>query len=143
MVVLLLCPTLEHVKWCTLGAEQHGTELELTLDGEVFDGGMLLPIIRDALVEAGILILSNIVRLAHPYGFHVVEMLPLMADLLDLLRLLLLLLLSLLVDFLDLWLVIVGGIFLIVVIIVVVGNLLLGGCFFVELDGETAWKQYM
>lgn len=49
VVALLL--GLEEVKRRTLGDEQDGLELELTLDGEVLDSKMLLPVVAQALVE--------------------------------------------------------------------------------------------
>ena len=133
MVVLLLVTTLEHVEWSTLGAEEDGTELKLTLHGEVLHGGMLLPIVGDGLVESSILVLGNIIRLAHPDGLHIVEMFPLMANFLDLLSLLFLLLI-IFIDFLNLGLVIIT--LLVFIIVIIIGNFLLGSLFSVELDGE-------
>ena len=132
LVELLLGTALEHVEGSALGAEEDGAELELTLDGEVLDGGVLLPVVGEGLVEGGILVLGDVVGLAHPDGLHGVEVLPLVADFLDLLGLLLLLGV-LLVDLLDLGLVVVA---LLVLVVVVVGDLLLGGLLGVELDGE-------
>ena len=131
LVELLLGTALEHVEGSALGAEEDGAELELTLDGEVLDGGVLLPVVGEGLVEGGILVLGDVVGLAHPDGLHGVEVLPLVADFLDLLGLLLLLGV-LLVDLLDLKLVVVA----LLVLVVVVGDLLLGGLLGVELDGE-------
>ena len=133
LVELLLGTALEHVEGGALGAEEDGAELELTLDGEVLDGGVLLPVVGEGLVEGGIFVLGDVVGLAHPDGLHGVEVLPLVADLLDLLGLLLLLGV-LLVDLLDLGLVVVA--LLVLVIVVIISDLLLGGLLGVELDGE-------
>ena len=97
---------------------------------------MLLPIVGDGLVECSILILGDIIRFAHPNGLHVVEMFPLMADLLDFLRLLLLLGLLLLIHFLNLGLVIIT-LGLIFIVVIIIGYLLLGSFFSVKFDGES------
>ena len=133
LVELLLGTALEHVEGGALGAEEDGAELELALDGEVLDGGVLLPVVGEGLVEGSVLVLGDVVGLAHPDGLHGVEVLPLVADLLDLLGLLLLLGVVL-VDLLDLGLVVVA--LLVLIVVVVIGDLLLGGLLGVELDGE-------
>ena len=118
LVALLLGTALEHVEGGALGAEEDGAELELTLDGEVLDGSVLLPVVGEGLVEGSVLVLGDVVGLAHPDGLHGVEVLPLVADLLDLLGLLLLLGV-ILVDLLDLGLVVV----LVVLVVVLRGAL--------------------
>jgi hypothetical protein len=60
VVALLL--GLEEVKRRTLGHEEDGLELELTLDREVLDGEMLLPIVAQALVERGVLLGGNFLK---------------------------------------------------------------------------------
>ena len=54
----------------------------------MLDGQMLLPVVGDRLVEGGVLLLGDIVGLAHPDLLLLVEELPLFFDLLDLLLLL-------------------------------------------------------
>ena len=135
-IVLLLGTTLKHVKGGTLGTEENGTELKLSLNGEVLDGSMLLPVVGNGLVEGGIFVLGDIIRLAHPDGLHVVEMLPFVADLLDFLGLFLLLGLLFLINLLNLGLVIISSIFILIVVIII-SDLLLGSLFGVELDGES------
>mmetsp|Transcript_10955 Transcript_10955/g.26530 ORF Transcript_10955/g.26530 Transcript_10955/m.26530 type:complete len:310 (+) Transcript_10955:1298-2227(+) len=94
---------------------------------------MLFPVVGDGLVESDIFVLGDFVGLAHPDGLGVVQVLPFVADLLDLLGLLFLLG-FLLIDFLDLWLVVVT--FVILVIVIIIGDFLFGGLFGVKLDGE-------
>ena len=89
-----------------LGDEEDGLELELTLNGEVLDGQVLLPVVRQALVEGGVLLLGDLLRVARPDGLRLVELLVGLLNLLDLLLLLVLLLL-LLIDLLDLGLLLV------------------------------------
>mmetsp|Transcript_1825 Transcript_1825/g.3298 ORF Transcript_1825/g.3298 Transcript_1825/m.3298 type:complete len:301 (+) Transcript_1825:1307-2209(+) len=92
---------------------------------------MLFPVVGDRLVERYIFILCDIIRLAHPDGLHVVEVLPLMADLLDLLGLLLLLS-FVLIDFLNL-----GLILIILIVFLIISNFLLGGLLGIKLDRES------
>ena len=54
----------------------------------MLDGQMLIPVVGDRLVEGGVLLLGDIVGLAHPDLLLLVEELPLFFDLLDLLLLL-------------------------------------------------------
>ena len=54
-VVLLLAAGLEHVEG-RARHEEHGAELELTLDGEVLDLEVLLPVVGQRLVEGGVLL---------------------------------------------------------------------------------------
>lgn len=51
LVRLLL--RLEHIEWCTLWYIQQGLELKLTLNGEVLHSEVILPIVRERLVEGG------------------------------------------------------------------------------------------
>ena len=82
-----------------LGDEEDSLELELTLNGEVFDGKVVLPVIRQALIESSILLGSDIGGVTSPDGLRLVELLVLDLLLLNLLRLLGLLLV---IDLLDL-----------------------------------------
>eukprot|EP00438_Fugacium_kawagutii_P014472 Skav223519 [mRNA] locus=scaffold1160:283543:284528:- [translate_table: standard] len=94
---------LKEIKGCPARHEKQGPELKLSLHAEVFHCKVVLPVIRQGLVEAGILFVSHILRLPHPQGLVLVELFPLMRDFFDLLGLLFLLfLLLLLVNFLDL-----------------------------------------
>merc|ERR1719506_1165031 len=121
--VALLLGWLELVEWSPLWHEDHGLELKLALDGEVLDGEVVLPVVADVLVEGGVLLLGDLVRVAHPEWLLLVHELPLVSDLLD--GLLLLLLLLVLIDLLNLWLVVIA--ILVLILILIVGDLLLGG----------------
>ena len=116
VVVLLLISPLKHIKGSPFRAKEHSLELQLSLDGKVLDGSMLLPIITDGLVEGRVLVLGDIVGLAHPEGLHVVEVFPFVGDFLDFLGLLFLLG-FVFVDFFDLGLVVVALVFIVVVIV--------------------------
>lgn len=70
----------------------------------MLDSEVVLPVVRQALVERAVLLLSDLGGVARPDGLGLVELLVLNGRLLDLLGLLLLLLL-LVVDLLDLGLV--------------------------------------
>ena len=98
-----------------LGDEEDSLELELTFDGEVLDSEVVLPVVGQALVERGILLLGDVLRVARPDRLRLVELLGRDLLLLDLLGLLLLGLV-LVLDFLDLGLVLllVLGNFLVV-----------------------------
>ena len=82
-----------------LGDEENRLELELTLNGEVLDGKVLLPVVGQALVESSVLLLGDLLRVTRPDGLRLVELLVLDLLLLNLLRLLGLLLV---IDLLDL-----------------------------------------
>merc|ERR1719454_1509720 len=111
---------LEEVKGRALRHEKDRGELELALDGKVLDRQVLLPIVRERLVEGAVLLLRHLLRLARPDRLLLVHEVPLVRHLLDLLLLLLLLRL-LLVDLLDLGLValVLLGLLLLLVIVVV------------------------
>ena len=98
---------LEQVEGSTLGNEEDSAELELTLNGEVLDSKMVLPVVGEGLVEGSILLLGDVLRVASPDGLLLVELLLLDLGLLDLLGLGLLLLL-IIVDLLDLGLLVVS-----------------------------------
>lgn len=53
---------LEQVKGSTLRNIEHSLELELTLNREVLDGKVVLPVVGDGLVEASVLLLGDILR---------------------------------------------------------------------------------
>mmetsp|Transcript_77935 Transcript_77935/g.170723 ORF Transcript_77935/g.170723 Transcript_77935/m.170723 type:complete len:651 (-) Transcript_77935:325-2277(-) len=139
--VVSLLLGLEEVEGGSAGHEEEGSELELTLDTEVLHSQVVLPVVGKALVEGGVLLVGHVLALAHPQGLVLVQLLPLVGDLLHLLGLLLLLLLLLLlVDLLDLGLVALGTLLLLLLILLVllgVGHLLLLALLDVELDGET------
>ena len=92
-----------------LGDEEDRLELELTLDGEVLDSEVLLPVVGQALVEGSVLLLGDLLRVTRPDGLRLVELLVLDLLLLDLLRLLGLLLV---IDLLDLGLLLALGLLL-------------------------------
>jgi hypothetical protein len=60
-------------------------ELKLTLDGEVLDSKMVLPVVGKRLVEGTILLLRDVVRVTRPDRLRLVELLVDLALLLDLL----------------------------------------------------------
>jgi hypothetical protein len=122
---------LEKVEGSALGNEEDGTELELTLNREVLDGKMVLPVVGEGLVEGSVFLLGDISRVASPDGLGLVELLLLDLGLLDLLGLGLLLFL-LIVDLLDLGLLL--AVFLLLLSILI-GDLLLGLFQDVEVDG--------
>ena len=57
MPLLLL---LKQVEWSSLGDVKHGLELELTLDGKVLDGKVVLPVVGDGLVERRVLLWGDV-----------------------------------------------------------------------------------
>jgi len=131
---------LEEVEGSALGDEEDGAELELTLDGEVLDSEVVLPVVGERLVEGGVLLLGDVGRVASPDGLGLVELLLLDLGLLDLLGLLLLLLLLLLLvlgDLLDLSLLLLAFLLLLLLLLLglLVGDLLLGLLQDVEVDG--------
>ena len=69
---------------CLLWHEEDTLELKLSLNAEVLDSKVVLPVVGQGLVEGCVLILSDLLRVAHPDGFLLVHKRPLMADLLDL-----------------------------------------------------------
>lgn len=123
---------LEEIERCALGDEENGTELKLTLDREVLDGKVVLPVVGQGLVERGVLLLIDVLGIPGPDGLGLVELLFLNLGLLNLLGLLLLLLFLLIINLLDLGLLVVtlGGLFSLLIL-----NLLLGLLKDVEVDG--------
>ena len=119
---------LEQVKRRTLRDEEHGLELKLTLNREVLDGKVVLPVVGDRLVERRVLVGGDVGRVSGPDGLLLVELLVLGRGLLDLLGLLGLLGRVLVLDLLDL------GVSLLDLLLVVL-NLLLGLLGDDELDG--------
>jgi hypothetical protein len=82
----------------------------------VLDGKMIFPVIGQALVECTVL-MCNVLRIASPDGFRLVELLIRRLLFLDLLCLLLLGLVVLIIDFFDLGLLTVLGFFLSLVVL--------------------------
>jgi hypothetical protein len=99
-----------------LGNEEDSLELELTFDGEVLDGKVVLPVIGQALVEGGVLLGSDVLRIARPDGLGLVQLLVGGLGLLDLLGLLLLLLI-LIFNFLNLRLLAFLGFLLLLIVL--------------------------
>ena len=125
---------LEEVEGGTLGDVEDGAELELTLDGEVLDGQVVLPVVGERLVEGGVLLLGDVGGVASPDGLGLVQLLLLDLALLDGLGLLLLLLLVL-VDLLDLGLLLLILVLGLLLLGLLVGDLGLGLLQDVEVDG--------
>ena len=84
------------------GNVQDGLELKLTLNREVLDSKVLLPVVGERLVESAVLISGNILRVTRPDGLCLVEFLVGGLHLLDLLGLLLFRLVIIVLDLLDL-----------------------------------------
>mmetsp|Transcript_37998 Transcript_37998/g.86871 ORF Transcript_37998/g.86871 Transcript_37998/m.86871 type:complete len:393 (+) Transcript_37998:953-2131(+) len=135
-VVPLLLP-LEGVERSTSGHKQQCFELKLTLHRKVLHSQMVLPVVRQRLVERSVLLIRHILSLPHPQRLVLVQLLPLVAHLLHLLCLLLLLvLLSVLVHILDLRL--IALLFLLLLLLVLgVSHLFLRRLLHVQLDGKT------
>merc|ERR1719424_168229 len=106
VVALLLA--FEGVEWRAAWGEEKCLELELTLNGEVLHGEVVLPVVRQGLVESSVLLVGDLLGLAHPQWLVLVKLFPIVGDLLHLLGLLLLLLLGF-VNLLDLGLVLLVG----------------------------------
>ena len=98
--------------------EQADSETNITLDPEVLDSKVLLPVVADALVELGILVLGDLRRGPHPQRLVLVDEFPLVLDGRHLLLLLFLLLG--LVDLLDL---VLTFLLLLLLLVLVVGHL--------------------
>jgi len=88
--VAFLLLGLEQVKRCSLGHEQQRLELQLTLHREVLDGQVVLPVVRQRLLEGALLFLGHLRRLAHPDWLLLVQVLLFVGHFLDFLFLLLL-----------------------------------------------------
>ena len=71
-----------------LGDEEDSLELKLTLDREMLDGKVLLPIVGQALVKGPILFGGDVLRVSRPDRLGLVEFLVFNGNFLDLLRLL-------------------------------------------------------
>merc|ERR1712235_51683 len=106
---VLLFLVLEQIEWGAFGDEEKGAEFELTLDGEVLDGQVILPVVGEGLVELSVLLVGDIIWVTGPDWFGLVEFLEF--GILFLGLLLLVLLLGILVDLLNLWLV---GVFIVI-----------------------------
>mmetsp|Transcript_18346 Transcript_18346/g.42100 ORF Transcript_18346/g.42100 Transcript_18346/m.42100 type:complete len:310 (-) Transcript_18346:113-1042(-) len=102
----------------------------------MLDGCVVFPVVGDGLVKGNVFVVGDFVGLAHPDGLQTVQVFPFVADFLDLLGLLLLLGFFLVVDFFDLWLVVVA-IFFVIIFVIIVGDFLLGGLLGVQHDGES------
>lgn len=126
---------LEEIEGRPLGDEEQGAELELSLDGEVLHGQVVLPVVGEALVEFGVLLVGDVVGVPGPDGLRLVQFLVLEVLLLDLLFLLVFLLVGVLVlaDALDLSLLLL--LVLLLLLGLVVGDLLLPFAFHHQLDG--------
>ena len=66
---VLLLLILEQIEWGAFWDEDKRAELELTLDGEVFDGQVILPIVGEGLVELGILFVGDVIWVTGPDWF--------------------------------------------------------------------------
>jgi len=57
------------------GDVEDSLKFELTLDREVLDGKVVLPVVGQALVECTVLVVCNVLRVTSPDGFRLVELL--------------------------------------------------------------------
>ena len=73
--VVLDFPVLKEVEWCSLWHKQECSELKLSLDREVFYGQMVFPVVCQGLVELSVFFLADVVRVAGPDRFGLVEFL--------------------------------------------------------------------
>jgi len=87
--------------------EEDGLKLELTFDREVLDSEVVFPVVSQALVESGVLFLSNVIGVTRPDGLGLVQLFGRGFNFLDLLRLLLLGFVFFIFDFLNLGLLLV------------------------------------
>jgi hypothetical protein len=92
----------EHIERSTLGNVKDSTEFKLTFNGEVLDGQMVFPIVRESLIEFRVFLGLDILRVAGPERLGLVEFLVLDNSFLDGLLLLFILLFILISDFFDL-----------------------------------------
>lgn len=83
---------LKEIEGSTLGNEKDSSEFKLTLNGEVLDGEMVFPIIREGLIKCGVLLAIDVGGVAGPDGLGFIELFLLFLELLDLFGLLLFLL---------------------------------------------------
>jgi hypothetical protein len=60
-----------------LGNVDDSLELELTLDREVLDGKVVLPVVGERLVERRVLLGGDVLRVSGPKGLSLVELLVL------------------------------------------------------------------
>ncbi len=67
------------------GDEEESLELGLTLDGEVLNGELVVPVVGERLVEGRVLVGGDLLGVASPEGLGLVELLLLDLELLDLL----------------------------------------------------------
>jgi hypothetical protein len=112
----------EEVEGSSFGDEEDGAEFQLTLDGEMLDGEMVLPVIGERLVEIAIFLFGDVRGVASPQRLGLVQFFDLFCGLLDLLSLLLLVLF--LVDFLNLGLLVVVLFLLLLLLFVILYFLL-------------------
>ena len=131
--VVLLLLGLEEVERGSLWHEQDRLELELPLHGEELDGQVVLPIVRQTLVERAVLLGGDVLGLPHPNRLGLVDGLELVGHLLDLLGLLLFLLLFLFFDLDVVFFLLVLGLFRLVLVVL---DLLIGGLLYQQLDRE-------
>ena len=73
--VVLLLLILEQVKGSTLGNEKESTEFKLSFNAEVLDSQVFLPIVGQGFVEFSVFFLRNVIRVASPNGFGLVQLL--------------------------------------------------------------------
>merc|ERR1719323_2448260 len=68
---------LEEVERRPLGDEEQSSELQLTLNGEVFHGKMFLPVVGERLVELSVLLVADVVWRPSPDWLCLVQLLVL------------------------------------------------------------------
>merc|ERR1712106_985050 len=72
-VAVFLGLALERVHGRALGHVEHGAELEVTLHREVLHGKVLFPVVAEALVKLGILLMGNVISIPEPERLGLVQ----------------------------------------------------------------------
>mmetsp|Transcript_67568 Transcript_67568/g.106348 ORF Transcript_67568/g.106348 Transcript_67568/m.106348 type:complete len:230 (-) Transcript_67568:654-1343(-) len=129
--------SLEEVERRPARHKEQGPELQLPFHAEMLHSKVVLPIVGQGLVEASILFIRHVLRLAHPERFVLVKLFPFVGHLFDFLCFFLLLfLLFLLVDLLNLGFITFFLFLFGLTLIFTVRDFLLLALLHVELDGE-------
>mmetsp|Transcript_36757 Transcript_36757/g.79203 ORF Transcript_36757/g.79203 Transcript_36757/m.79203 type:complete len:528 (+) Transcript_36757:116-1699(+) len=128
---------LEEIKGCPARDKKQGTELKLTLHAEMLHREVVLPVVGQGLVEARVLFICHVLRLAHPQRLVLVQLLPFVGHFLNFFGLLfLLLLLLLLINLFNFGLISFFLLLSLLTFILTVSDLLLLALLHIELNGE-------
>merc|ERR1711976_215313 len=140
--VVLALLVLKQVKRSSLGDEKKSSELKLTLNREVFDSKVLLPVIGQRFVELSILISRDVIRRPGPDWLGLVQLFILRVLLLDGLLFLLIFVflvgILILSDILNLWFILLSLLsFLLLILSLIITDLLFSLLLDQESDGVT------